>query len=303
MGPRFESERRLKLTLDYSGNIGHTQCMAYPAPVKQKAIHLRQKGLSLNEISHQLSISKSTASLWVRNIELSEKVKNILANKKKRADFKPGNIHWQKADRSKNSIKWTPEKVKKIKKLYHSGLSMRQVGEKMDASAWAICSVMKRKNIKRRPAYKTQKIQFYNSPLSFKPKLNLTKKEQQLKTAGLMLYWAEGSKQVKDKVDFANSDPLMIKLFIKFLRTIYQVNEARIHCLIYCYPSHNISYLTKYWSSLVKVAPKQFYRPYIRKDGKNTKDKMKHGLLHINYNDKRLLNLILKEIKYLGYNI
>lgn len=199
-------------------------------------------------------------------------------------------------------ISWTPNKIKKLKKLYSSGLSMREVGRKLNTSVWSICSIMKRKGIKRRTSSETNKIQFYSSPLSFTPKKNLTQREQQLKIAGLMLYWAEGAKKLPDKVDFANSDPLMIKVFIKFLRQIYQVNESRIRCLVYCYPSHDINYLHTYWSTIVKIPSSQFNRPYIRQDGGNIRDKMKHGLLHVAYSDKRLLQLILKEIKQFSYN-
>jgi len=199
-------------------------------------------------------------------------------------------------------IIWTPKKLQQLQKLYHSGLSMNQVGIKMNTSVWAICLAMKRHSIKRRTSAKTNKIKFYNSPLSFSPKKNLTKKELQLKIAGLMLYWAEGAKKQPHKVDFANSDPLMIKVFIKFLRKIYHVDETRLRCLIYCYPSQNIKKLTIYWSKMVNISPRQFHKPYIREDGGSTRDKMKYGLLHIAYSDKRLLQLILKEIKQIGYN-
>ena len=40
---------------------------------KQKAIELREKGYSLGEISDKLDISKSTASIWLRNVEISNK--------------------------------------------------------------------------------------------------------------------------------------------------------------------------------------------------------------------------------------
>lgn len=40
---------------------------------KQKAIVLRKRGYSLKEISQKLNISKGTASVWLRDIKLSEK--------------------------------------------------------------------------------------------------------------------------------------------------------------------------------------------------------------------------------------
>lgn len=43
---------------------------------------LRRKGLSLNEISHKLGVSKGSVSLWVRNEHLSASAQKRLQNKK-----------------------------------------------------------------------------------------------------------------------------------------------------------------------------------------------------------------------------
>jgi len=45
---------------------------------KREAVELRIKGWSLNSISRKLNVSKSTVSLWVRDIKLSDKQKNKL---------------------------------------------------------------------------------------------------------------------------------------------------------------------------------------------------------------------------------
>ena len=52
--------------------------------LKQKAIGLRTEGLSLLEISKKLNISKSTASLWVRDVELDFDAKFLLKIKGKK---------------------------------------------------------------------------------------------------------------------------------------------------------------------------------------------------------------------------
>jgi len=48
---------------------------------KNIARKLRQEGLSLNEIREKTGFTKSSISLWVRNIELSKKQKNKLSQK------------------------------------------------------------------------------------------------------------------------------------------------------------------------------------------------------------------------------
>ena len=46
---------------------------------KEHARLLRKKGMSLNEIVRELSVSKASISLWVRDIELSEQQKNKIS--------------------------------------------------------------------------------------------------------------------------------------------------------------------------------------------------------------------------------
>jgi transposase len=275
--------------------------MIHPARIREKALKIRQQGKSLKEVSETLGIAKSTASVWCRKVKLPIMAQKILERKRQNRFFKIGNHHWQKAKHSAFLNRWNTKKISRVKRLYNSGLSVRQVSEKMKLSHSSINHAMRRYHLKRRTATQTQQIQFYRSPLSFKPKNRLTSREKLLKTAGLMLHWAEGAKKNK-AVDFANSNPDMIRLFIKFLRNIYRVNEAKLRCLIYCYPSHEIEKLNNFWSKITKIPLSQFTKPYVRQDGGNIRDKMKYGLIHVRYADKRLLELILKEIEKLSYN-
>ena len=49
---------------------------------KNKAIELRKQGLSYKEILEQISVAKSSLSLWLRNVGLSKKQKQRLTKKK-----------------------------------------------------------------------------------------------------------------------------------------------------------------------------------------------------------------------------
>ncbi len=192
---------------------------------------------------------------------------------------------------------WTKEKLDKLKSLYDSELSMREVGEYFGKSTHSIAKIMVRSNITRRPSNQTRSSQFLSSPLSFIPKTNLTEKEVNLKVAGLMLYWGEGAKRNANRVDFANSDPDMILVFLKFLRNIYQVNESKFRIYLYTYNSLPTHELIAYWSKLTKIPESQFSKPYIRSKSELKHDKMQHGLIHIRYSDIRLLKLIMDGIK------
>ena len=54
---------------------------------RNKSVTLRKKGYSLKEISDVLKVAKSSVSVWVRDVKLSDKAKNIIANKMTRGQF------------------------------------------------------------------------------------------------------------------------------------------------------------------------------------------------------------------------
>jgi orotate phosphoribosyltransferase-like protein len=48
--------------------------------LKTKALELRANGCSFREISERLEISKSTASLWARNVQLNISARDRMLN-------------------------------------------------------------------------------------------------------------------------------------------------------------------------------------------------------------------------------
>lgn len=62
--------------------------MSYSLDFRNKAVLLRKQGYSLREIIKRLSISQSTASLWLRDIKLTDKATNRLANRKILGQYK-----------------------------------------------------------------------------------------------------------------------------------------------------------------------------------------------------------------------
>jgi len=189
-----------------------------------------------------------------------------------------------------------------IRNLYHKeGLSASQVAKKIGVSTWVVMGFMRRNAIKRRNFREANKINFEKKPLSYFVKNNLTKKEEKLKIAGVFLYWAEGAKLSGKNactVDFANSNPEMIKVFIKFLRKICGVNEKKLRLYLYCFSNQDIEKIKNYWYKLTNIPKDQFTKPYIKQGVVAEKSgKMKYGLVHIRYNDKKLLIQIERWVK------
>lgn len=70
--------------------------------------------------------------------------------------------------------------------------------------------------------------------------------------AGIMLYWAEGSKEkeynIGQPTTFNNSDPKMIKLFIKWLTDVVKVPKKNIGFSIYIHETTNSEKALYFWS-------------------------------------------------------
>jgi len=190
-------------------------------------------------------------------------------------------------------------KVKLVKKLYYNKkLAMREIAENLDVSIDAVVYFMRKNKIPRRSSSETNAIVFKNKEPSFRENKKLSSSEEKLKLVGLMLYWGEGYKSAKSSgVDFANSDKDMIVIFVKFLRVIYRVDEKRLRVLLYCYSNQNIKSLIHFWSKLTKIPKKQFSKPYVKKDFRVNGKKMKYGMVHIRYADKKLFLSIMKSVE------
>jgi hypothetical protein len=63
---------------------------------KNKAFVLRAKGYSFREISEVLNISKSTASIWTRNVKLSKQANKRIEELSIRGRQKAANTNWQR---------------------------------------------------------------------------------------------------------------------------------------------------------------------------------------------------------------
>lgn len=84
--------------------------MRLPLMTKEKAIELRKKGYSLEEISKKMNISKSTASYWLSKIRLDKKAQDRLKQRGILGQYKSILISEKKRKRLFKEIKSDVEK-------------------------------------------------------------------------------------------------------------------------------------------------------------------------------------------------
>ena len=182
--------------------------------------------------------------------------------------------------------------AKEIISLYQQNCSAPEIAKDHHVSLDFVYRLLRRHNIPRRNRSLQSKVHFAKKPLSFQFHEPVTAQEKDLFIAGLMLYLGEGAK-TRNTVDFANSDPRLLKIFIKFLREICGVDETKMRFYLYCFSNQDSEYLKNFWKGELKVSINQFTKPYIKENATTKTRIIAYGVLHIRYNDKRLLEKIL----------
>jgi len=116
-----------------------------------------------------------------------------------------------------------------------------------------------------------------------------------------LLYLAEGSKNTKNKLVFGNSDPKIIKLFMRLLRQIFTIDEAKFRCTVQCRADQDVVALESFWSEATNIPLTKFYKARIdpRSIGKTTLKHDYKGVCRIDYfstntyNELRAISIIL----------
>lgn len=99
--------------------------------------------------------------------------------------------------------------------------------------------------------------------------------------AGVMLYWAEGSKSGKE-VRVSNSDSLFIKIMMRWLRECCEVPEKYFRASIHYHEGQNELAIRKHWSRVTGIPLRHFYRSFCKPPGTgHRKHVLQHGTMQI----------------------
>lgn len=114
---------------------------------------------------------------------------------------------------------------------------------------------------------------------------------------GISLYWAEGYKKGAygskwKTIDFANSDPEMIVLMIRFFCEICKVEKEKIKIQLMAHKNVNIEKAIKFWSRMTGVSKNNFFKTNIsinkNSKGKRNTNSLPNGTIHIRICDVKL---------------
>jgi hypothetical protein len=170
---------------------------------RERARDLRAQAWTIGEIVAELGVSRSSVSVWVRDVCFDEAKRAARAGANRR-----------RGARKRGPNRLQQRKQTEIDRLLAEGIE--RIGRLSD---------------------------------------------RDLLIAGTALYAGEGAK-TDGGVVFANSDPRMVALYLRFLRRFFDIDESRLRLRLYLHEGLDIDRAISFWSSMTAIPPEQFLAPY-----------------------------------------
>ena len=187
--------------------------------LRELARRMRVDGATYDQIARRLGVSKSSVSLWVRDLPHPER--SPAGEARRRAGL----------------TRFSKERSARV------AIERQQVVDAAEASLGELT-------------------------------------ERELMIAGVVAYWAEGSKRKpwnpQDRIVFTNSDVDMIRLFLRFLRLSGVTNE-RIRLRLSIHESADVDAATGYWSDALCWSIGEFQKVTIKRHVPRTTNRRNTG--------------------------
>ena len=190
-----------------------------------------------------------------------------------------------------------------IIRTYNNGKSIRDIADRAGFSTRKIRGILLRNGVKRRTHSEANYIKANPSGDPFRIRRKLIPEEEHLKAMALGLYLTEGNIKHKHSVKFSNSNPGIIKIFVKFLKIVCGVPVDKIKASLIIYPDINKGDCKDYWSKFLDLPLKQFSKTTVLKSRNNGSSK-KHsnvGTATIYVHNSKLLTIIKDWTKEYSY--
>jgi hypothetical protein len=204
-----------------------------------------------------------------------------------------------------NALSSTIPTKKKLVDLYeHKGLSAAEIGHLYGCSVSKINYWLHKYHIPKRTISEAvyQRSNPSGDPFLFTPPKQLT--DMYLYGLGIGLFWGEGNKRNPTSVRLGNSDPHLITLFITFLRTIYNIDEKRLRFGLQIFSDMNADEALTFWMRHLHVDKSCFQKVVVTPTrGRGSyKNKSRHGVLTVYFNNKKLRDMLCSAVADLQRN-
>ncbi len=186
-----------------------------------------------------------------------------------------------------------------LSELYlHQSLSSAEIAKRLGCSQNKVNYWLEKHAIKKRSISEAIYIKHNpdGDPFTI-PQINTLEKAE-LYGLGIGLYWGEGTKANIHAVRLGNSDPNLIKMFMRFLIELFEVKKESLRFGLQIFSDHNPEDVLSYWVHQLAVSKSQFYKIHITPSGSlgTYRRKSTHGVVTVYYHNKRLRDIIVNAL-------
>jgi transcriptional regulator with XRE-family HTH domain len=205
----------------------------------------REEGLSVREIAAAVGVARSTASLWLRDVPLTEEQRTALLARNPAYNVLFNGSRANAVLARARRAKWQEDGRRRARLL--------------DASYLVGCA----------------------------------------------LYWAEGDKN-RNRVALANSDPELIRLFVRFLRDHFGVRDAqiRVACNLFADHQDRQSAIENFWLDVVGVSRdclhKSTVNVYSKHSSRKRRNMLPYGTCRVTVGSTEIAQTIYGSIQEMG---
>ncbi len=134
----------------------------------------------------------------------------------------------------------------------------------------------------------------------------VARRAEALHMAGAMLYWAEGDKASRNAVRLSNSDPELIRLFVRFLRAYFDVTDEQMRVTCHLFADHLARQIEieQFWLDMLALPRSclctSFVNIYSKYSQKKRRNKLPYGTVRICVHSTRIVQSIYGSIQEYG---
>lgn len=190
-----------------------------------------------------------------------------------------------------------------IIKRYNAGKSIKDIAEKSGLSTRKVRNILITNGVKRRSHSEANYLKANPKGDPFKLLKRLTPEEEHLKALALGLYLTEGHLKHVHSIRFSNSNPGIVKIFVKFLKIICGVPSNKIKASLIVYPDVEIEKAKQYWARFLDLPVQQFSKTTVLAERTNggAKKHSEIGTATIYVHNSKLLHIIKDWVKEYSY--
>ncbi|MGC1176545.1 MAG: hypothetical protein WA843_00590 [Candidatus Saccharimonadales bacterium] len=174
-------------------------------------------------------------------------------------------------------------------------MSMNDIAQTLGCSVNRVVYWMNKHELSRRSISQAiyQKHNPDGDPFRLKP--IKTRADAELYGFGMGLYWGEGNKANRHSVRLGNTDPALIRMFMRFLIKLCGVRQEKLRFSLQLFSDIEPTEALQFWLRELSVAAHQFYKPTVTISGSigTYRQKSRYGVITIYFHNKKLRDILV----------